>query len=72
MSELFAFTGKLSTEITLPDYKVRILIKKIVEKAVRVPNSNQKVKNLTKPLYDGGEVASRMRVSIIFSALFFD
>ena len=53
MSELFAFPGKLSTEITLPDYKVRILVKKLSKTAVRVPNSNQR-SNQTF-----GEVASR-------------
>ena len=42
ISELFAFPGKLSTEITLPDYKVRIPVKKLSKTAVRVPNSNQK------------------------------
>ena len=47
-------------EITLPDYKVRILVKKLLKKRweCQIPT-----KNLTKPLYgdgDYGEVASRM------------
>ena len=60
ISELFAFPGKLSTEITLPDYKVRILVKKLSKRRweCQIPT-----KNLTKPLYgDGvyGKVTSRM------------
>jgi len=60
ISELFAFPGKLSTEITLPDYQVRILVKKLSKRRweCQIPT-----KNLTKPFYgdgDYGEVASRM------------
>ena len=59
ISELFAFPGKLSTEITLPDYKVRILVKNCPKRRweCQIPT-----KNLTKPLCGDGlysEVASR-------------